>query len=82
MKSYTEWEYERDNLYLSDNENKSTETEQNKGNIDKNSEKEVWKWVKWEENIWKSKIWGGYFICVYYKGGSAGRGEDSPLFFH
>ena len=43
MKSYTEWEYERDNIYLSDNENKSTETEQNKGNIGKNSEKGVWK---------------------------------------
>lgn len=73
MKSYTEWEYERDNLYLlksesinklkeksrrnwdisrkvskeylSDNENqrrKSTETEQNRGNIDKMNEKEVW----------------------------------------
>jgi len=28
---------------LSDNENKSTETEQNVGNIDKNSERGIWK---------------------------------------
>ena len=49
------------------------EKEKNIGNIDQNSEKEVWKWVKWEENIWKSKIWGILHMCVLLRGVSRSR---------
>ena len=61
---------------MSDNENqrrKSTETEQNRGNIDKNSEEEVWKLVKWEGRYERGEIREDILCVCIIKGSDRSR---------